>query len=67
VGEDITNVGHSTTSCTKHPLPIIIDPIPECPQLSGYRLVLLDTPGFGDTHEQDVEILKRIAKWLEGS
>jgi predicted GTPase len=41
--------------------------MPTCPELRGYRLVLLDTPGFDDTHEEDVEILKRIAKWLEVS
>jgi len=46
-------------------LPIIIDPIPNCPKLKGYRLVLLDMPGFDNTHEEDVEILKRIAKRLE--
>lgn len=30
-------------------------------------MVLLDTPGFDDTHEEDVEILKRIARWLQVS
>jgi hypothetical protein len=48
-------------------LPIVVDPIPNCPALKGYRLVLLDTPGFDDTHKEDVEILERIAKWLEAS
>ncbi|KIM39591.1 hypothetical protein M413DRAFT_74822, partial [Hebeloma cylindrosporum] len=59
-GEDVAQVGHTTTSCTKQPLPITIN-------RKGYRLVLLDTPGFDDTHAEDVEILKRIAKWLEVS
>ncbi|KAF8883765.1 P-loop containing nucleoside triphosphate hydrolase protein [Gymnopilus junonius] len=28
------------------------------------RLVVVDTPGFDDTYENDSEILKRIAEWL---
>ncbi|KIM39593.1 hypothetical protein M413DRAFT_193716 [Hebeloma cylindrosporum] len=66
-GEDVAEVGHTTTSCTKKPLPIIVDPIPDCPKLEGYRLVLLDTPGFDDTYAQDEEHSKRIAEWLSAS
>jgi len=44
--------------------PVVIDPIPGFPGLKGYRLVLLDTPGFDDTFLDDIEILKRIAAWL---
>lgn len=29
------------------------------------RLVLVDTPGFDDTHRSDVEILKMISDWLK--
>ena len=28
------------------------------------RLILVDTPGFGDTHVDDTEILKQISVWL---
>lgn len=28
------------------------------------RLVLLDTPGFDDTHRSDMEVLQIIADWL---
>ena len=31
------------------------------------RLVLVDTPGFNDTNEVDLEILRRIAVWLASS
>ncbi|KAJ3516326.1 hypothetical protein NLJ89_g1188 [Agrocybe chaxingu] len=60
------NVGHSTTSCTTQPCEVDIDIKSklQVPSLDGYRLVLLDTPGFDDTYKGDLEILKRIAKWL---
>ena len=67
LGQIATEVGHKSTSCTKQPLPIIINPIPNRPELRGYRLVLLDTPGFDNTEEEDVEILKRVAEWLKAS
>jgi len=31
---------------------------------SGNNLVLVDTPGFDDTHKSDIQILEIIAKWL---
>ncbi|KIM39590.1 hypothetical protein M413DRAFT_193656 [Hebeloma cylindrosporum] len=69
VGQNVTEVGETCTSCTERPLPIIIDPIPNYPALKGYRLVLLDTPGFdhSDGPEQDVKNLERIAEWLDVS
>ena len=30
----------------------------------GLRLVLVDTPGFGDGRRPDTEILRTIAEWL---
>ncbi|KAG9317983.1 P-loop containing nucleoside triphosphate hydrolase protein [Chiua virens] len=30
----------------------------------GYRIVLVDTPGFDDTYRPDIDILKTIADWL---
>jgi len=35
--------------------------------LKGYRVVLLDTPGFDDTYKDDTTILKEIAGWLAQS
>lgn len=60
-------VGHDIDSCTTDLSPVIFDPIPGFPGLKGYRLVLLDTPGFDDTFVDDVEILRRIAAWLAAS
>ena len=31
------------------------------------RVVIVDTPGFDNTYEEDVEILRRIAVWLAAS
>ena len=60
-------VGHSLVSCTTHLATAAIDPIPGHPRLKGRRLVIVDTPGFDDTFKEDVEILRRIAEWLETS
>lgn len=30
----------------------------------GINVVLVDTPGFDDTYLSDLDILKKIAKWL---
>ncbi|KDR80548.1 hypothetical protein GALMADRAFT_1089568 [Galerina marginata CBS 339.88] len=65
--EDRLEVGHSVNSATSKVRPIVIDPIPGFPALSGHRLVLVDTPGFDDTFVDDVQILKKIAKWLAKS
>jgi len=60
-------VGHDVDSCTTDVFPVVVDPIPGFPGLKGYRLVLLDTPGFGDTFVDDFKILKQIAIWLAAS
>ncbi|KAF9533688.1 P-loop containing nucleoside triphosphate hydrolase protein [Crepidotus variabilis] len=31
----------------------------------GVQVTLVDTPGFGDTHKSDLQILEMIADWLE--
>jgi hypothetical protein len=31
------------------------------------RLVLVDTPGFDDTHRSDMEILQMISDWLKNT
>jgi hypothetical protein len=60
-------VGHGITSCTSKLEYAIVDPIPNHPALSGHRLVIVDTPGFDDTYEDDLEILRRISVWLASS
>jgi predicted GTPase len=32
--------------------------------LDGRRVVLIDTPGFDDTHQSDTDVLKLIAAFL---
>jgi len=32
--------------------------------LDGRRVVLIDTPGFDDTHQSDTDVLKSIAAFL---
>ncbi|TFK28455.1 hypothetical protein FA15DRAFT_61719 [Coprinopsis marcescibilis] len=34
---------------------------------SKRRIVLVDTPGFNDSHEDETEILRRVAVWLAAS
>ena len=57
-------VGHEMTSCTSKLEYFVMDPISSPPQLKDHRVVIVDTPGFDDTYEDDVEILRRIAVWL---
>ena len=56
-------VGHDLKSCTADLQPVVITSL-QHPQLGGQRLVIVDTPGFDDTHVSDSEILSRIASWL---
>jgi len=32
--------------------------------LDGQRVILIDTPGFDDTHQSDTDVLKSIAAFL---
>ena len=71
LGEGRMCVGHSITSCTSTLEHVIIDGIDDTriwpAQLRGHRVVIVDTPGFDDTYDQDFEILRRIAVWLASS
>ena len=55
-------VGHTMTSCTSKLQYEIVDT-----SLKGHRVIIVDTPGFDDTHVDDVEILRRIGVWLASS
>ena len=64
LGQSRMRVGHELASCTSKLEYFVMDPIPSPSQLQGHRVVIVDTPGFDDTYEDDVEILRRIAVWL---
>ena len=59
-------VGHDITSCTSTLQYEVVDN-PSTRKLEGRRVIIVDTPGFDDTYEDDVEILRRIAVWLASS
>ncbi|KAK7462165.1 hypothetical protein VKT23_007768 [Stygiomarasmius scandens] len=67
LGEDRMEVGHHLTSCTEVLAPTVVIPQKLPRNLKDHRVVIVDTPGFDDTHAEDVEILRRIATWLEKS
>ncbi|KAJ2928111.1 hypothetical protein H1R20_g8964, partial [Candolleomyces eurysporus] len=59
VGED-----WSVSVCTKEVQYSIVEleDIPQCQK--GYRLILVDTPGFNDPDKLDIVVLQEILKWL---
>ena len=59
-------VGHDTSisSCTSTIQYTIVD---NPPLRRGHRVIIVDTPSFDDSYEDDVEILLRIAVWLASS
>ena len=69
LGKDVMQVSDGTISCTQELKTAYVDDLTTRghKHLSTYRLALVDTPGFDDTNLADLEILERIAKWLEKS
>ncbi|KAF8064882.1 P-loop containing nucleoside triphosphate hydrolase protein [Lyophyllum atratum] len=63
VGQDVAKVGHGLQSETAQVQHYIL-PHPRYPDR---RLIVVDTPGFDDTNQDDREILRRIAVWLAQS
>ncbi|KDR82129.1 hypothetical protein GALMADRAFT_240652 [Galerina marginata CBS 339.88] len=59
------SVGHYLTSCTSELQVVEIESFPGNPPFNGRNLILVDTPGFNDTYEDDEKILHQIAEWLE--
>ncbi|KAH7910733.1 hypothetical protein BJ138DRAFT_71549 [Hygrophoropsis aurantiaca] len=53
-------IGHGLNPCTTNMQHVVLLN-PDDPSL---RVVLLDTPGIGDTFDDDSEILQRIADWV---
>ena len=58
-------VGHDISSCTSTIEYAVVDNPSRL--INGHRVIIVDTPGFDDTYEDDVEILRRIAVWLASS
>ncbi|EAU93487.1 hypothetical protein CC1G_12081 [Coprinopsis cinerea okayama7 len=58
LGEERARTSDSLNSCT----PEVKDYHHTLP--SKRRVVLVDTPGFNDTHEDEAEILRRVSVWL---
>ncbi|KAJ3517074.1 hypothetical protein NLJ89_g728 [Agrocybe chaxingu] len=67
LGKDLLEVGHKLSSCTVNLRPVIYEHRLNTPSLRGRRGIIVDTPGLDDTYVGDVEILTRIAGWLERS
>ena len=57
----MVEVGHRLYSCTSSAQHVIIPH----PTDEKRRIILVDTPGFDNTYVGDVEVLRRIALWLE--
>jgi len=53
-------VGHRLTSCTTEVAWVSL-------QVSGHRVILVDTPGIDDTFENNVSTVQTILQWLEKS
>ncbi|GLB39696.1 hypothetical protein LshimejAT787_0702060 [Lyophyllum shimeji] len=62
-GQDVAEVNHDTNS-KKPPIQYYCLPHPED---QNRRLVIVDTPGFEESPEGDLEIVRRIAGWLATS
>ncbi|KDQ23043.1 hypothetical protein PLEOSDRAFT_1014873, partial [Pleurotus ostreatus PC15] len=59
-GSNAVVVDHALNSYSKEFKAVEID-------YQGQRVVLVDTPGFGDTDRSDTEVLKIIANWLKAT
>ena len=57
----MVEVGHGLESCTSSAQHVIIPH----PTDEKRRIILVDTPGFFNTHLDNVEVLRRIAFWSE--
>ncbi|KAJ3544808.1 hypothetical protein NMY22_g2656 [Coprinellus aureogranulatus] len=72
VGREEFEVGHKLAPCTKAIKSYTIRAPPEGNRkllslLNGRRVVLIDTPGFDQTHLEDDVVLKEITDWMDRS
>jgi hypothetical protein len=63
LGKDVMPVGYMNSCTSKLQYKIVDNPPPR----KGCRVIIVDTPGFNGTYEDDVEILRRITVWLASS
>ncbi|KAF9043959.1 P-loop containing nucleoside triphosphate hydrolase protein, partial [Panaeolus papilionaceus] len=61
IGAEKSEVGHSLKSCTSA-IRILRHSSPPKPDF-----VLIDTPGFNDTHLSDIQVLETITQWLSST
>ncbi|KAG2023956.1 TKL/TKL-ccin protein kinase [Coprinopsis cinerea AmutBmut pab1-1] len=61
-GEDLAKTSAAITSCTTEVKAYSLSGRPA--GSDSRRVVLVDTPGFNDSHESELEILRRVAAWL---
>ncbi|KDR74103.1 hypothetical protein GALMADRAFT_269593 [Galerina marginata CBS 339.88] len=64
LGEERMEVGHSFSACTTEIQVAILDSFYGQNNFPGCRLVIVEMPGFNDTSQEDVVILKKIADWV---
>jgi len=63
-------IGHGLSSCTNDVFAsrLSFDVVYESFSVfKNHRLIIVDTPGFDDTYEGDLNILHKIGKWLDNS
>ncbi|TFK24913.1 hypothetical protein FA15DRAFT_640585 [Coprinopsis marcescibilis] len=67
--QDKPQTSVSLDSCTQVVQHYIVDSATSdnVSNLSGRRIILVDTPGFDDTGVSDFDILRRVSAWLENS
>ncbi|KAF9444021.1 kinase-like protein [Macrolepiota fuliginosa MF-IS2] len=58
IGRETDGVGHGLGSCTSKVTGMRVT------FSDGISVVLVDTPGFDDTHLSDLDVLRTVAKWL---
>jgi len=64
LGEDKMKVGSDLASCTAE---LDFGYLEGYPSLDGYRIALVDTPGFNDQSVGDLETSEKISNWLRQS
>jgi len=67
LGEDKMKVGSDLASCTAELDFGYLETIEGYPSLDGYRIALVDTPGFNDHSVGDLETSEKISNWLRQS
>lgn len=67
LGEEKMKVGIELASCTAELDFGYLETVEGYPSLKGYRIALVDTPGFNDQSVGDLETSEKICSWLRQS